>query len=280
MSGASWLAEKQTRLRSTGKFLSATSVPFSPAWAMKTRPTGFSGVPPAGPATPVLQRSTATMSVVGYVIPVCSYHFVIAAWRAKARNRIVKATAKEIGCPVTEPAIGCQLSPFMLVSINVPLEPPDQQYWQAAVGYVELGMFQDANDQLENIDPFNRAAPEVLAVRLAIYHGLKRWELMQQIAKRLKEFQPDNVQWTISLAYATRRAYSIEVAMEILLEAEPKFPREAAIPYNLACYYCRLGEMETAKRYLKEAFEIDSNWRKAALEDEDLMPLWDSLQRA
>ena len=85
-----------------------------------------------------------------------------------------------------EPAIGCQLSPFMLVSINVPLEPPDQQYCQAAVGYVELGMFQDANDQLEKIDPFNRAAPEVLAVRLAIYRGLKKWELMQQIAKRLK----------------------------------------------------------------------------------------------
>ena len=176
------------------------------------------------------------------------------------------------------PAIGCQSSPFMVVSINVPLEPPDQQYWQAAVGYVELGMFQDANSELEKIDPFNRAAPEVLAVRLAIYHGLKKWELMQQIAKRLKEFQPDNVEWTISLAYATRRTYSIDVAMEILLDAEAKFPREAAIPYNLACYYCQLGEIEKAKRYLKKAFGIDSIWRMEALEDEDLRPLWDSLQ--
>ena len=41
--------------------------------------------------------------------------------------------------------------------------------------------------------------------------------------------------------------------------AEAKFPREAAIPYNLACYYCQLGEMEKNKRYLKEAFEIDLN---------------------
>ena len=52
---------------------------------------------------------------------------------------------------------------------------------------------------------------------------------------------------------------------------------EAAIPYNLACYYCQLEEIETAKRYLKKAFEIDLNWRRAALEDEDLKPLWDSL---
>jgi tetratricopeptide (TPR) repeat protein len=92
---------------------------------------------------------------------------------------------------------------------------------------------------------------------------------MQQIAKRLKEFQPDNVQWTISLAYATRRAFSIDVAMEILLSAEAKFPREAAIPYNLACYYRQLGQIEKARNSLKKAFEIDLDWRMAALEDED-----------
>jgi hypothetical protein len=65
--------------------------------------------------------------------------------------------------------------------------------------------------------------------------------------------------------------------MEILVDAEAKFPREAAIPYNLACYCCQLGEIEKAKRYLKKAFKIDLNWRMAALEDEDLRPLWDSL---
>ena len=159
----------------------------------------------------------------------------------------------------------------------MPLESPDQQHWQAAVGYVELGMFAEADSELDKIDPFCRALPEVLAVRLPIYRGLKKWELMQQIAKRLKEFDPDNVQWTISLAYATRRAYSIDVAMEILLNAVAKFPQEPAIPYNLACYYCQRGEIVNAKRYLRQAFEIDPNWRKAALEDEDLKPLWDSL---
>src|SRR4029453_6661381 len=85
---------------------------------------------------------------------------------------------------------------------SVPLEPPDEQHWQAAAGYVELGMFLEADTELDKIDPFNRAPPEVLAIRLAIYHGLEKWELMQEIAKRLAEFQPDDIQWTISLAYA------------------------------------------------------------------------------
>jgi len=159
----------------------------------------------------------------------------------------------------------------------MPLEAPDHQHWRAAVGYVELGMFQEANDQLENIDPFNRAAPEVLAVRIAVYQGLKKWELMREVAKRLAEFQPNDIQWTVSLAYATRRADSIQGAKQILLNVESKFPKEAIIKYNLACYCCQLGEIENAKSYLQKTFEIDSAWRLQALDDEDLKPLWDSL---
>jgi len=159
----------------------------------------------------------------------------------------------------------------------MPLEPPDQQHWQAAVGYVELGMFQDANDQLEKIDPFNRAAPEVLAVRIAIYHGLKKWELMRDIAKRLADFQPNDIRWITSYAYATRRAESIPAAKEILLNAEPKFPKEAIIKYNLACYFCQTGDAESAKNYLKKAFELDSSWREKAFDDPDLKPLWEAL---
>jgi lipopolysaccharide biosynthesis regulator YciM len=135
----------------------------------------------------------------------------------------------------------------------MPLEAPDQQHWQAAVGYVELGMFHDANDQLEKINPFNRAAPEVLAVRLAIYRGLKKWELMREVAKPLAEFQPNDIQWTISLAYATRRADSIQAAKAILLNAEARFPKEGIIKYNLACYSCQTGYRDS-KRLLKESF--------------------------
>ena len=79
------------------------------------------------------------------------------------------------------------------------------------------------------------------------------------------------------LAYATRRAGSIQVAKEILLNAEPKPLKEAAVKYNLACYFCQIGDMKTAKNYLKKAFEIDLSWRTAALEDEDLRLLWELL---
>jgi tetratricopeptide (TPR) repeat protein len=159
----------------------------------------------------------------------------------------------------------------------VPLEPPDEQHWQAAAGYVELGMFLEADTELDKIDPFNRAAPEVLAIRLAIYQGLKKWELMQEVAKRLVEFEPENSRWAVLLAYATRRAISVKAAKEVLLKAEPKFPKEPVFKYNLACYECQLGNLESAKNYLTQTFELDASWRLAALTDKDLEALWGNI---
>jgi predicted Zn-dependent protease len=77
---------------------------------------------------------------------------------------------------------------------------------------------------------------------------------LPEIAKRLADFQPNNIQWTISLAYATRRADSIQAAKEVLLNAEPNFPKEAVIKYNLACYFCQTGDIQNAKKYLEKAF--------------------------
>jgi hypothetical protein len=137
----------------------------------------------------------------------------------------------------------------------MPLEPLDHQHWIAAVGYVELGMFQEANDQLENIDPFNRAAPEVLAVRIAVYQGLKKWELMQEIAKRLAEFQPNDLQW-ISLAYATRRADSIQAAKEILSNAESRFPKEVLSNTTLLAIAASWEKSKTVKTAYRKRLKL------------------------
>jgi tetratricopeptide (TPR) repeat protein len=159
----------------------------------------------------------------------------------------------------------------------MPLEPPDKEFFNAAVGYTQLGMFLEANEQLENIDPFNRVAPEVLALRVDIYRGLKKWNLMREISERLYESDPTNIQWVVSYAYATRRMQSVNAARNILINALPKFPREAIIYYNLACYECQSNRIDSAKQYLKQAFRVDPNCRLQALEDEDLKPLWDDL---
>src|SRR4051812_13447381 len=81
----------------------------------------------------------------------------------------------------------------------------------------------------------------------------------------------------ISWAYATRRADSIEAARLILLQAAERLPNIAIFHYNLACYECQLGDIETAKERLRRAFEIDPDFRCIAVEDSDLEPLWRTL---
>jgi hypothetical protein len=46
---------------------------------------------------------------------------------------------------------------------------------RAAEGYVELGMFLDANSELEEIEADRRQDVEVLELRLRIYSALEKW---------------------------------------------------------------------------------------------------------
>ena len=138
-------------------------------------------------------------------------------------------------------------------------------------------MFLDGNDELEKIDPDVRHVPEVLEIRVEIYRGLKKWELMQTVAKKLTEYDAEEPTWPLAWAFATRRAESIEAAKTILMGAWHLHRKDAMISFNLACYECQMGKLERAKTMLRHAFELDSRMRLMALEDEDLRPLWDSL---
>ena len=147
----------------------------------------------------------------------------------------------------------------------------------AAEGYVELGMPLEANAELERIDSDARHIPPVLVIRLQIYQALANWKLMQAVASELAKNDPDEVQWAVSWAYATRRAESIDAARRILLHAMERHPGAAILHFNLGCYECQLGDSEEAKRRLGEAFKLDPDFRLLAREDEDLRSLRDWL---
>ena len=126
----------------------------------------------------------------------------------------------------------------------MPLEGPDQLHLRAAPGYIELEMFEEANAELEEIDPFCRHLPEVLMARLAIYHGLKKWDLLAVVAKKLTEWNPKEPGFFVELAYATRRAESIHAAHAILTRAASLHPTDPTIQFNLACRRIRRSRSE------------------------------------
>jgi hypothetical protein len=53
----------------------------------------------------------------------------------------------------------------------------------AAIGYCELQMYQAAWDELETLEPEERALPEVPRIRLGIFVALERWESATLLAE-------------------------------------------------------------------------------------------------
>jgi tetratricopeptide (TPR) repeat protein len=139
-----------------------------------------------------------------------------------------------------------------------------------ALGYLALGMHQDAWDELESLPPELRADDGVLELRIAIYQGLARWESARIMAESLAKRSPDNPNWWILWAFSLRREKSVAAARAVLLEASKVHPDEALISYNLACYSCVEGDLIGAKGFLTLAFSMSEDLRKTALDDPDL----------
>jgi len=168
-------------------------------------------------------------------------------------------------------------TPVFISSVSMSLEGPDQLRLRAAHGYIEIGLFLEANAELEKITPSCRHAPEVLDSRVVIYQGLQNWDLMAIVAKQLVEWNPGEAAYFLHLAYALRRAASLRAAHAILTNAAELHPREGLIQFNLACYETQLGNLDQAKAHLKRATKINPKFKLMALEDPDLEPLWTSL---
>ena len=62
---------------------------------------------------------------------------------------------------------------------------PDELRFQAAIGWLELGNWREANEELENISPEQRAHPDVLQVRCKVYHDAGKWEYVAEVANTL-----------------------------------------------------------------------------------------------
>ncbi len=138
-------------------------------------------------------------------------------------------------------------------------------------------MFEEAQSELEEIDPFCQHLPEVLAARIPFYRALEKWDLMAIGAKKLTEWKPEEPGNFIDWAYAARRGESIHKAHGILSHAADVHPNHGLIQFNLACYEAQIGKLAQAKANLKRATQIDGRFRLMALDDPDLEPLWDSL---
>ena len=142
-----------------------------------------------------------------------------------------------------------------------------------ANGYRQLGMFSDAHDELDKIDPAFSERKEVIVANLAISSDEQDWEKVELLSSELATNYPDEVEWWIQWAYALRRCNSVEAAREVLESALLRFPKEGCIHYNLGCYACADGDLDSAKTWISQAIALEEDYKVMAMEDEDLVEL-------
>jgi predicted Zn-dependent protease len=159
------------------------------------------------------------------------------------------------------------------------LDLSDQRHLDAAEGWLELGDWLEANEELERITPAMRGHPFVLRVRWDIYAKTKKWEMAVEVSRGISVALPENSWGWIHWAYSLHELKRTKEAQGVLLRITDKFPDESTIQYNLACYTCQLGELKESLRWLEKAIDCkgEEDVRLTALDDPDLEPLWNQI---
>jgi tetratricopeptide (TPR) repeat protein len=164
------------------------------------------------------------------------------------------------------------------------LDFSDARCLLAATGWLELGNEVEARSELGLISEAGRRHVDVLEVRWEICAREQDWEDGVRTAQVFLEVAPGNPSGWVYQAYALRRTAQggLEQALEALLPAYKRFPKEAVIPFNLACYACQLGRLKAARMWLKRAIAIEGEStitiREMALREPDLKPLWEEIK--
>lgn len=147
-------------------------------------------------------------------------------------------------------------------------------------GYLELGMYSDANDELEKLATELKTNPLVLSARLELLVEMARWEDGALLGESLSRLWPSELEFYFKTAYCLHELKRTEEAKGTLQAAPHSIRKTALYHYNRACYETQLGNLPEAKRLLTECFAIEPRYREESLDDPDLQPIWTALGNA
>jgi len=157
----------------------------------------------------------------------------------------------------------------------------DVMHLEAAQGWLELDNHLEAKAELDQIAGQFSKHPDVLQVRWKIYAKALRWEACLEIAEDLTDSAPRRAIGWLYLAASLSALKQPEEAYETLADVAEDFPENAAIPYQLACYACEIGQIDDAWNWLQNAFNggDSKELRGLALKDPALQPLWQHISK-
>jgi tetratricopeptide (TPR) repeat protein len=139
-------------------------------------------------------------------------------------------------------------------------------------------MFLEAQDEFEKLPAKIKNHPAVQHFSLFLLVKLGKWEEGVLLGESLCKLWPLELGFYMNTALCLHLLGRTNEAKAILVST-PKSIRDTAkgmegnYCYDLACYECQLGNLDEAKRLLRECLAREPQYREEALKDPDLEPL-------
>jgi tetratricopeptide (TPR) repeat protein len=144
---------------------------------------------------------------------------------------------------------------------------------EAAVGFFELGMAEEALRELDSLPPSEQGEEEVLEFRLVLYQHMGRWDDASQACARLCQCKGADIDRFIAWGCCLYELARVDECRRALLQAPEEARQNGLWNFHLACYEAILGCREEARRLVVRAVELDPALRCMAECNENLSPL-------
>jgi predicted Zn-dependent protease len=160
------------------------------------------------------------------------------------------------------------------------LEYPDRHHLSAAVGWLELGALDEATRELAGLSAVNLFHPKVLDFRWHLLMEQQAFEGALEVARLHVRTDPKSAEAWIHQSFTLHELKRTDEAFTELHRVAEDFADIGTIPYNLACYTCRLGRIDEARDWLKRACKLQGKKETLAMaaDDPDLAAMRDALK--
>ena len=142
---------------------------------------------------------------------------------------------------------------------------------QAASGWLELGIADEALSELDRLPMEVRTQREVLELQLAAQMVNQAWNSASDTARLLCLKVANEPMFFLRAAFCLHETGDTLAACHWLLRGPKTLFEMAIFHYNLACYLWTLGEAARARSHLQQAITLDESLRAAARDDRDLI---------
>jgi predicted Zn-dependent protease len=141
---------------------------------------------------------------------------------------------------------------------------------RVAEGFLELGLTDEALDEIRALPTELHGQREVLELKLAVQMQSGSWNPASETARLLCLQAADEPSFFISAAYCLHETGDTLAARDWLMRGPKALHTMPVFHYNLACYLWTLGEAARARTHLKQAISMDGSLLEEARQDRDL----------